>query len=41
MHSTEKSRDTTFDDEKYDMSYRDQGHPLGKICVTAHSTPMS
>jgi len=27
-HSAEKSRDTTLNDEKYDMHYRDRGHPI-------------
>ena len=30
MHSAEKSRDATLDDEKYDVRYRDRGRPIGK-----------
>ena len=29
-HSAEKARDTTLDDEKYDVRYRDWGRPIGK-----------
>jgi len=28
-YSAEKARDTTIDDEKYDVCYRDRGHPIG------------
>ena len=37
--SAEKARDTTLDDEKYDVRYRDRGHAVGKS-MTAHSTLM-
>ena len=30
VHSAEKARDTTLDDEKYNVHYRDWGHPIGK-----------
>jgi len=29
MHSAEKARDTTLDDKKYDVRYRDRGRPIG------------
>jgi len=29
-HIAVKARDTTLDDEKYDVQYRDPGHPIGK-----------
>jgi len=28
-----KSRDTTLDDEKYDVHYRDWGRPVGKSMI--------
>jgi len=30
MDSTEKSCDSTLDDEKCDVHYRDRGRPIGK-----------
>jgi len=39
MHSAEKSRDTTLDDEKYDMCYS-RWRPIGKNMM-AHCTTMS
>ena len=36
-HNAEKSRDTTLDDEKYDVRYRDRGCPVGRNMSDRHT----